>query len=849
MSISSAMYVALTGMRMSQAAMEVSSHNIANVNTAGYSRQRINLATLPTWNASWGQMGLGVDANNIVRYNDQFLTRSIIMTGSTLGHHITMKSSMDNLELFYNESNGNGINQAMSDFFNSFSQLADEAGNKPYREELIEYTQSLATQLSLRRDEMDKLRTDTNKRISDGVKEVNKLLAEIASLNEEITVYEDPTLNRQANDLRDTREELTKQLAEYMNIDYYEDPHDGQWTITSKKGIPLVLKNQDFPLITTTDSAGDVNVHTSHNQYWMEDITGSITEGAIGGYLEFREDVLMEYYRQYDSFVDALIFNVNNQHAQGAGEALFSEAVGTTKISNRASTEIAFPGDDNDIRISSLVPHLASKEPYDDFYSDPENIEVRFEKAKSVTSEITSTVKFNDDPGRMKWEVTITLPCDSNGNVTVTSRELCDYINSERSQSPSDGVNYLPPRTTGWKVGDFISAEGVANQGDSGRVVIEGPVFPYQAGQFFTLDRSLKYTTPQGNHLSYGLETAELKTTFKHTNNDVIFKAVEKGDSGEKISVEYYSSGSANQGLSIDVYEQSDGSKNIRVNLATDQNGQVTTTAGDIVAAINGHVTARTLVTAETPAEENGLGLVEPMEKTFLDRSGYFTVVTYKDGEEPEFHKVTVNPDDKIEDVLKQIGSTFDEGIKGLRVESITDLHGMDSIRIIADDGVKFGYAGDSSGALAVLGFNNILTGNNGANIGVNQLLIDNRDYINAGHIDSNGVIAEGDNTNALGMSDLRDQRFSYYHLSSATLETAFNSIYSNIGATAQGATRDYEFTQGVYTQLQDRQDSIAGVNLDEELADILRFQYMYQASAKMITTIDTMMETLLAMK
>ncbi|MDR3134966.1 MAG: flagellar hook-associated protein FlgK [Deltaproteobacteria bacterium] len=849
MGISSAMYVALTGMRMSQAAMEVSSHNIANVNTAGYSRQRINLATLPTWNASWGQMGLGVDANNITRYADQFLTRSVIMTGSTLGHNITMKSSMDNLELFYNESNGNGINQAMSDFFNSFSQLADEPNNKPYKEELIEYAQSLATQLGLRRDEMDELRTDTNKRISDGITEVNKLLAEIASINQEITVYEDPTLNRQANDLRDTREELTRQLAEYMNIDYYEDPHDGQWTITSKIGIPLVLKNKDFPLVGQTDSAGDVTVHTSHNQYWMEDITGSIDSGAIGGYLEFREEVLLEYYRQYDSFVDGLIFNVNNQHAQGAGEALFSEAVATTKVSNLASVEIAFPGDDNDLRISSLVPHLASKEPYSDYYSDPENIEVRFEKAKSPTSEITSTVKFNDDPDRMKWEITITLPCDSNGNVTVTTRELCDYVNSEKSKSPSDGINYLPPRTVSWKVGDFISAEGVANQGDTGRVVIDGPTYPYQAGQFVTLDRSLKYTTPQGQHLSYGLETAELKTAFKHTNNDILFTAIEKGAAGENISIEYCYPGAGNQDLFVRVDPGDDSSQNIKVFLATDANGNVTTTAGDIVAAINGHVKARTLVTAETPAGENGLGMVEAMDKTFLDRSGYFTVVTYKEGEEPEFHKVTVNPDDKIEDILNQIGATFDKGIPGLRVESITDLHGKDTIRIIADDGVKFGYAGDSSGALAVLGLNTILTGNNGANVGVNQLLIDNRDYINAGHIDSNGVIAEGDNTNALDMSDLRDDRYSFYHQSSATLETAFNSIYANIGASAQGATRNYEFTQGVYDQLQNRLDSIAGVNLDEELADILRFQYMYQASAKMISTIDTMMETLLAMR
>jgi flagellar hook-associated protein FlgK len=843
------MYVALTGLRISQAAMEVTSHNIANVNTDGYSRQRINLATLPTQNSSWGQLGLGVDANNIQRYTDEFLTRSLVMTGSTVGHDVALKSALDNLELFFNESQGNGINQAMSDFFGGWSQLADEANNKPYREELIEFTQNLAFQLNLRRQELDELRTDTNKRIAEAVVEINKIIGNIASLNEQITAYEDPTLNRQANDLRDSRETLTKQLSEYMNIEYFEDPHDGQWTITSAKGIPLVMKSKDFPLVTRTDSDGDVNIRTTHNQHWMEDISGSITTGAVGGWLEFREEVLDDYYRQYDSFVDALIFNLNDQHAQGAGQALFTEATATSLVSNLAVTEIEFPGDDNDIRISSLVPHLTSKEPYDDFYSDPENIEIKFVKAEKLTSEITSTVVFNDDPGRLKWEITVTLPTDSLGNVTVTARELCNYINSEKSQSASDGINYLPPRTTSWKIGDFISAEGVANQGDSGRVTIDGPIYPYERGGFFTLDRSLKYTTDQGQHLSYGLDYAELTTNFKHTDNDVTFAAVNKGEAGEKISVEYYIDGTTDQSLRVDVDEGPAGIYNLKVRLATDSNGRIISTAGDVAAAVNSHTVARTLVTASTPAEETGLGTVDLMDKTFLDRSGYFTIVTYQDGQEPTSHRVTVNPDDKIEDILSQIGTGYDQGIEGLRVESITDRHGQDTIRIIAAEGVRFGYAGDCSGALAVLGLNNIFTGNNGSNIGVNQLLIDNRDYINAAHIDSNGVIAEGDNTNALAMNDVKDRRYSYYHRESATLSSDFNAIYADIGADVQSATRTYDFNEGVYSQLQDRLDSIAGVNIDEELADILRFQYMYQASSKIISTIDTMMETLLAMR
>jgi flagellar hook-associated protein FlgK len=407
------------------------------------------------------------------------------------------------------------------------------------------------------------------------------------------------------------------------------------------------------------------------------------------------------------------------------------------------------------------------------------------------------------------------------------------------------GTYYLPPRTSSFKVGDFISAEGVFNQAQTGRVNFGGPTFPqgHEETPFFTLSQALKYTTPQGHHLSEGSEYATLKTTLVHTDNDIIFTAVDKGVPGDKLSVEYINTG-PDQKLRVDVVDDPDGTKRLQITLGTDSNGTITTTAGEIVTMVNAHNVARSLVTAETPKDETGLGLVRTMDKTFLSRAGYFEVVVYPDGEEPRFHKVTVTPEDTLQDVISQL-----QDIPGLRVESITDIHGEDNLRIVADDGIQFGFAGDSSGALAVLGLNNLLTGSTGADVGVNQLLIDNRELINAGHIDSNGQRVPGDNSNALDMADLKDQRFDFYHQSSLTLGSMFNSIYADIGAKAQSATRDYDFTQGVYTQLQDRQDAIAGVNLDEELADVLRFQYMYQAAAKMISTIDTMMETLLSMR
>ncbi|MDR2947439.1 MAG: hypothetical protein LBV79_11940, partial [Candidatus Adiutrix sp.] len=139
--------------------------------------------------------------------------------------------------------------------------------------------------------------------------------------------------------------------------------------------------------------------------------------------------------------------------------------------------------------------------------------------------------------------------------------------------------------------------------------------------------------------------------------------------------------------------------------------------------------------------------------------------------------------------------------------------------------------------------------GDSSANVGVNQDIIDNPRLLASGRIDSDGVREPGDKANALDMADLKDQRYSFYNLSTATLGTAFTTFYADIGSTNRNITTEHDFVATVLDEMYSKQDSLAGVNLDEELSDVLRYQYMYQASAKMVSTIDTMMETLLAMR
>ena len=866
MGVSASLYVALTGLNLSQAATQVISNNISNVNTPGYSRQRINLENLSTWkSARWGAMGTGVTAQNITRFHDQFLTRSLIAKSSEMGSAAARKDALDTLELHFNESDGNGINAALNSFFATWESLSDAAELDPTRAELVHVVDTLAQQVSQRRSDLDGLRRDLNDRVLDAVGGINQIIGDIAKLNQQIMVMEDRSRRQEANSMRDSREALMLQLSEIIDYDYWEDPTTGAVNINFKSGSPLVANTSIYEVGVARDSSGDLRVIANNRRTsppWPEDVTTKITGGALGGWLEFRDQTMKDLYLKFESFVDNLIFQVNNQHAQGVGLDLYTDTLGASQVSSVPAFTFDFTGRDNDLKLSALVPHLESREPYDPM-ADPENISVRFVKGETYTNKVTSTVVWNDDPKVQKWEVTIILPTDARGNITATSEDVVRHINESRSTSP--GAATLPPRSTSSpiQIGDLLAAQAAPGDNWDGRIQFPAgsDSVPPGPGQFQRLNRTLAEMAGQGKHLSYGSEYAGLTTALKHTDNDVVFTAVDPGAAGEKISIEYalpldpIRSGDIvpDSPLGVAVYTDYDGTSRIVVSLATDHNGSVTTTAADIVALINRDPETRNLVLAQTPADQPGRGLVEPMEETYLDRSGYFELVTYRpDGEGglvPQVHRVTVDPTDTIKDVVDRIGADLKNGIPGLRAEVVSDHDGRQSIRLIADEDVQFGFGRDTSGALAVLGLNNILSGDSSSTIAVNQEMLRNPRLLGAGALDPDGLRAPGSNENALAMAGLKDQSFTFYNISSSTLGGAFNTLYAELGAESRSVTSEYDFAYGVLSELQDRQDRLAGVNIDEELADVLRFQYMYQAAAKMITTVDEMMQTVLAMK
>jgi flagellar hook-associated protein 1 FlgK len=828
MGLTSTFSIAERGLQIAQAAMEVISHNIANVNTEGYSRQTLNLSTAYPWDSMYGPMGTGVQGDNITRAYDRFIVQNLIDKNSLLAKYEAEKTAIDSIEAVFNESNGNGINEALSDFWNAWQELANNPEGNPERLNLLEKAQTLASHIEITRQDLDNIRADINTRIEEGIDYVNELVKSIASLNDQIVAAEAGE-NQHANDLRDQRDQYIQELGSLMDIDYYEDPRNGAVAVLTPKGTPLVMDNAYWQLQAEADANDNIQVLWTRHNGGTVNITENIETGNLGGWIEIRDDIMNEIYAQFEAFTEGLITEVNRVHTQGVGLAKYTDVTSTYDLSDNAANVLEFSGNDNDIVISALTPGMG-----------PENVGIRV-LAGAIAGSIEIDTTF--DAATSTYNITVTVPINAAGQVTVTAEEVVEAINRDRSPNLASPPPY-PPTTTPLRAGDLIQASVVRGQSGTGLVTsLVDPNDP--AGpplNYVRLNHNLENVLPYGEEISYGYEFARYLTRLNGDDNDLIITALEKGAPGEDISIEYVDPGAASQPLSVAVT-----GNRITVNLATDLNGTITTTAEQVMDLLNSDAATRNLVAVEREAGQNGLGRVTAMSEQYLDRSGSFDLVTYDEEGQPTFNRIVVNPDDTREDILAQIGSTVTDGVIGVSAELVED-SGRHYIRIQAADGYEFAFANDNASALTALGLNTFFEGHSASTIQVNDVLMNDVKMIATGLVDANGLTETGDNVNALDLANVKDKKFAF-HDQYSTINEAYNSVSANVGATAHTITSNHDFNQSLVNQIYAQRDMVSAVNLDEEMADLLKFQYMYQATAKLISVTDELLQTLLAVK
>ncbi len=174
-------------------------------------------------------------------------------------------------------------------------------------------------------------------------------------------------------------------------------------------------------------------------------------------------------------------------------------------------------------------------------------------------------------------------------------------------------------------------------------------------------------------------------------------------------------------------------------------------------------------------------------------------------------------------------------------------------LQIEADDGYDFAFGNDSSGLLSGLGINTFFEGSQASDLAINRKVRNNVSFINAGHINGENESNSGDNTVAKEIAGLQEKKVSITTLSEGTTEQSlqeyYNSLVGKVGADKDKAQFNYDYNKSLADDLDSRQSEISGVNMDEEMSDLIKFQQSYQAAAKLITTANRMVQTLLSIR
>lgn len=314
--ISSMLDVGKRSLTNSGTALQTVSHNIANKSTEGFSRQRVELQTAVPITDGKLQIGMGAKTMQVTRTNNPWLEKQIGREQSNLGQQEAKADSLSRVEQVYNEQVNKGLNQYMTDFFNSVREASNNPESLASRTSVREAGVALVNDFKRVNGQLRDIQKDVDNQVRSTVEEVNQIAKEIASLNEKIQLVE--LQGSPANDERDRRDLLVKQLGERIDITWAEGK-EGMVSITAAKTGALVSGISHNELRAFDSANGDrVEVYfknmdsgTTHN------ISSQVTGGRLGGAMEVRDKHIEGLLSSMDQLAHTFASEVNQAHIEG----------------------------------------------------------------------------------------------------------------------------------------------------------------------------------------------------------------------------------------------------------------------------------------------------------------------------------------------------------------------------------------------------------------------------------------------------------------------------------------------------------------------------------------------------
>lgn len=351
-SIFNILNIGYSGLAASQIGVSTTSHNIANAESEGYSRQRVvTAAAMPIFSAP-GNIGNGAQVIEIARIFDNFVFDRYTQISGDKEYSDFTRSTLEELSTYFPEIEDVGIKADLKEYYKMWQSFADNPDNDSIKLALAKQTETLATSIRTTQNRVIDLQKSLNGQLLANVQEVNTLAKELASVNANIVVAEAGG-GYTANDLRDKRNAIEKDLARligsdsnlgqiesYIKIDSNSNEGTESYTL-SVNGFNIVDGSSYHPIhiTNTTNSNGFYNLSYERQDGVLIPMEESINGGKIGAILELRGNKLhtgatgvpengtiQKVIDQMDVFASMLIESTNNLYAVSATSKMESNA-------------------------------------------------------------------------------------------------------------------------------------------------------------------------------------------------------------------------------------------------------------------------------------------------------------------------------------------------------------------------------------------------------------------------------------------------------------------------------------------------------------------------------------------
>lgn len=791
--------------------IETAGHNISNADVEGYSRQRVDASastpyTAPGMNSGGdaGQIGTGVDIDAINRIRDSFLDFQYCQESIEGGFWEAASRTMEYLEMFIGEPSENGLSGALENVNQALQELQKRPDLSSTREAFVREMDNLCGLINHTYENMSEYRVSLDQEVELQVQEANDLIDRIASLNGEIEVI--VGTGNTPNDLMDERDLLIQDLSRLIDISTSTDSDSGAVNV-SLAGRLLV--QEDLPrhlvLVPQEGNSGFYDVQVEGNEF--ESSTHPETASAAIG----RDAVEGVYTLEVLRSATETRWAVGNSYDTGVAdyadtalgiEGSFSLQVGTDgyKAVSSAVSGGVLLGDAGDPSYEGLTDYSF--------------------RISAGGEEQVITITWDDSVSQ--WSI--------NGTDVGAEVDLSD-LESRISGSLKASVD--------------ASGEKITFSGQDGYLVsltdLEGDMVSSGLGI-------------QKPYPSVDIEVSETDSlqTIANRINGAYDAGEDSPDSPEEwlhATVE-----EARDGTFYLLLESNSVGESYRINVSSAEGGSLQT--AKLLGLLNNDGTASNLeYSSDVLVKVDGMEYLSSVNSfsearlvTAYNSYRADTMQTVIQGVTLEIKEGSAGSSTDIR-VERQVSGGFIEGLLQSRDNLVTDAMNFlnDFAIALSEQFNAMHYSGHGSGEYSqttgVSIFEPLISGKDAASfVSVNSELLDDQNLLGASGDDGSGYsLGSGDGSRALGMLDLFSEPL--FDGGSSTLDEYYTSFVSSMGSQSRQASVMYDNQQTLLEQISTQRQSISGVNIDEEMMDMVQFQQSYQAIARYITVLDEMLD------